>query len=162
MRCSGVFQGPRGLPGERGRTGPAGAAVSNDKAQAALWPALWFTRHFHIGLSLTLHNPTRRREHCRPAGTDPECAWPQLPGRVCTDGGRGWAVEGPVGEGGRSLTSVGYSPPVTATTHPQSVQFEVMDRLQLAPVPRFCSSCLLRWCAKERSPSPVGSWGLHT
>lgn len=25
----GVFQGPRGLPGERGRTGPAGAAVSN-------------------------------------------------------------------------------------------------------------------------------------
>ena len=39
--------------------------------------------------------------------------------------------------------------PVTAATHPQSVQFEVMDRLQLAPVPRFCSSCLLRRWARR-------------
>lgn len=46
-----AFQGPRGLPGERGRTGPAGAAVSNDKAETHhLAGPLEITRHFHIGL----------------------------------------------------------------------------------------------------------------
>lgn len=37
------LQGPRGLPGERGRTGPAGAAVSNPQSQ--LPP---YTEHFTV------------------------------------------------------------------------------------------------------------------